>query len=67
MKQFEQSHHKHKDFDLKQDKHCWGNLPQVPRAAGYGPKILNAIGSLQWHAAGEPYTPYQEAALPLAG
>jgi hypothetical protein len=27
--------------------YCWGNLPQVPWAAGYDPKLLNAIGSLQ--------------------
>jgi hypothetical protein len=35
-----------------------GNLPQVPRAAGYGSELLNPFDSLQWHTAGEPYTPY---------
>jgi hypothetical protein len=44
-----------------------GNLPQVPRAAYYGPKLLNMIGFLQWHTAGESYTPYQEATLPQTG
>jgi hypothetical protein len=29
------------------------------------PKILDTIGSLQQQTAGEPYTPYQEAAPPL--
>jgi hypothetical protein len=28
-------------------------------------KILDTIGSLQQQTAGEPYTPYQEAAPPL--
>jgi hypothetical protein len=47
--------------------HCQGSLPQVLRATGYSPKLLNVIGSLQRHTTGEPYTLYQEAALPLAG
>jgi hypothetical protein len=45
----------------------WGNLPRVSWATGYGPKLLNMIGSLQWHTTGEPYTLYQEATLPLVG
>jgi hypothetical protein len=39
---------------------CRGNLPRVPWAAGYGPKILDTISSLQWKTAGKPNTPYQE-------
>jgi hypothetical protein len=42
--------------------YCQGNLPRVPWAAGYGLKILDTIGSLQWHTAGEPYTSYQKIA-----
>jgi hypothetical protein len=37
-----------------------GNLPRVPWAAGYGPKILDTISSLQRQTAGKPNTPYQE-------
>jgi hypothetical protein len=44
---------------------CRGNLPRVPRAAGYGPKLSDTIGSLQRHTAGEPYTLYREATPPL--
>jgi hypothetical protein len=46
---------------------CRGNLPRTLRAASYGPKLLNVIGSLKWHTAEEPYTSYQEATIPLAG
>jgi hypothetical protein len=42
-----------------------GKLPWVPWATGYGPKLLDTAGSLQWHMAGGPYTLYQEVALPL--
>jgi hypothetical protein len=42
-----------------------GNLPRVPWATGYGPKIVDTISSLQWQRAREPYTPYQEMAPPL--
>jgi hypothetical protein len=35
-----------------------GNLPRVPWTIGYGPKLLNTVGSLKWQTAGEPYTPY---------
>jgi hypothetical protein len=42
-----------------------GNLAQVPRATGYSRKLLDAIGSLQWHTAGEPYIPYRERTPPL--
>jgi hypothetical protein len=45
--------------------YCRGNIPRVPRAAGYGPKTLDTIGSLQWQMAGEPYTPYQGTTPPL--
>jgi hypothetical protein len=41
------------------------NLPWVPQAAGYGPKLLDPISSLQRHMAGEPYTPYEETTPPL--
>jgi hypothetical protein len=44
---------------------CWGKLPRVPWAAGYGPKLLDTTGSLQRYMAGGPYTPYQELTLPL--
>jgi hypothetical protein len=44
---------------------CRGNLPQVPWVAGYDPKLLNTIGSLQRHMAGEPYTSYQGTTPPL--
>jgi hypothetical protein len=44
---------------------CQGNLPQVPRAAGYDPTLLDRIGSLQRHTAGEPYTLYQRTTPPL--
>jgi hypothetical protein len=27
--------------------YCRGNLPRVPGAASYGPKLLNTVGSLQ--------------------
>jgi hypothetical protein len=37
---------------------CQGNLPRVPQAADYGPKLLNTIDSLQWYTTDEPYTPY---------
>jgi hypothetical protein len=47
------------------DPSCLGNLPRVPRAAGYGPRLLYMINSLQQPTAGEPYTPYQETTLPL--
>jgi hypothetical protein len=36
--------------------YCWSNLPWVPWAAGYGPKLLDTIGSLQWHTTGEETT-----------
>jgi hypothetical protein len=35
-----------------------GKLPRVPWAIGYNPKLQDMIGSLQWHTAGEPHTPY---------
>jgi hypothetical protein len=44
---------------------CRGNLPWVPRAVGYGPKLLYTVGSLLRHMAGKPYTSYQETTLPL--
>jgi hypothetical protein len=44
---------------------CRGNLPWVPQAAGYSPKLLYMIGSLQRHTTGEPYTPYRETTPPL--
>jgi hypothetical protein len=44
---------------------CQGNLPQVPWVTGYDPKLLNMIGSLQRHTAGEPYTSYQGTTPPL--
>jgi hypothetical protein len=43
---------------------CRGNLPWVPQAAGYGPKLLDTIDSLQRHMDGEPHTPYQETTPP---
>jgi hypothetical protein len=42
-----------------------GQLPRVLWAVGYGPNLLDTIGSLQRHMAGEPCTPYQETTLPL--
>jgi hypothetical protein len=45
--------------------YCRGNLPWVPRAASYVPKLLDTIDSLQWHMAKEPYTPYLETTPPL--
>jgi hypothetical protein len=47
--------------------YCRGNLSRVPRAIQYGPKLKNVISFLQRHTAGEPYTPYQEVTLPVAG
>jgi hypothetical protein len=44
---------------------CWGKLPRVPWAIGYGPKLQDTTGSLQRHMAREPHTPYQEVTLPL--
>jgi hypothetical protein len=44
---------------------CWGNLPWVPWASGYSPKLLDMIGSLPQLTAGDPYTPYQETTPPL--
>jgi hypothetical protein len=44
---------------------CRGNLPRVPWAAGYDPKLLDTIGSLQRHTIGEPYTLYRETTPPL--
>jgi hypothetical protein len=44
---------------------CWGNLPWVPQAAGYDPKLMDTISSLPWHTAGEPHTPYQKTTPPL--
>jgi hypothetical protein len=38
--------------------YCRGNLPRVPWAVGYGLRLLDTIGSLQWHTTGEPYTLY---------
>jgi hypothetical protein len=35
-----------------------GNLPQVPRAAGYILGLLDTIGFLQQHTTGKPYTLY---------
>jgi hypothetical protein len=43
----------------------WGNLPRVPRVAGYSPKALDTIGSLQLQMTGELSTPYQEMTPPL--
>jgi hypothetical protein len=40
--------------------YCQCNLPRVPRAAGYGPKILDTTGFLQRQTVGEPNIPYQE-------
>jgi hypothetical protein len=45
--------------------YCRGKLTWVPWVAGYGPKLLDTIGSLQRHTAGGPYTPYQGVTLPL--
>jgi hypothetical protein len=65
------AHHRVTNFDHPLNGglggYCQGNLPQVPWAAGYDPKLLNAIGSLQRHTTEEPYTSYYEATLPLAG
>jgi hypothetical protein len=47
------------------DGKCWGKLPQVQWATGYGPKLQDMIGSLQWHMAGEPHNSYHEVTLPL--
>jgi hypothetical protein len=44
---------------------CRGNLPRVPQTAGYDPKALDTIGSLQRQTAGEPSIPYQEMTPPL--
>jgi hypothetical protein len=44
---------------------CQGKLPQVPWAAGYGPKLQDTIDSLQRHPVGESHNPYQEVTLPL--
>jgi hypothetical protein len=44
---------------------CRGNLPRVPQAADYGPKLLNTIDSLQRYTTDEPYTPYQKITPPL--
>jgi hypothetical protein len=38
---------------------CRGKLPQVPWATGYGPKLLDTTGFLQWHMTGRPHTSYQ--------
>jgi hypothetical protein len=38
----------------------WGNLPRVPWAVGYSPKILDTTSSIQRQTVGEPNTPYQE-------
>jgi hypothetical protein len=37
----------------------------VPWDTGYGPKLQDTIGSLQFHMAREPCTMYQEVILPL--
>jgi hypothetical protein len=42
-----------------------GNLPWVLRATGYGPKLLNTVGSLQRQMVAESYTPFQETTPPL--
>jgi hypothetical protein len=42
-----------------------GNLPRVPRATGYDPKVLYTISSLWWHTTGEQYTLYRETTPPL--
>jgi hypothetical protein len=42
-----------------------GNLPRVPWAIGYDPKIIDTICTLQWQTAREPYTLYQEMTPPL--
>jgi hypothetical protein len=47
------------------DEFYLGNLPLVLRTTGYGPKLLDMIGSLQQHTTEEPYTPYQETTPPL--
>jgi hypothetical protein len=47
------------------DETCRGNLPWIPQATGYDPTLLDMIGSLQRHMAGQPYTMYQETTLPL--
>jgi hypothetical protein len=44
-------------IEITVDK-CRGNLPRVPQATGYGPKLLDKIGSHQRHMAMEPYTQY---------
>jgi hypothetical protein len=44
---------------------CRGNLFHVPRITGYGVKLLDTIGSLQRHTAGELYTLCQETSRPL--
>jgi hypothetical protein len=38
----------------------WGNLPRVPWAVSYSPKILDTTSSIQRQMVGEPNTPYQE-------
>jgi hypothetical protein len=38
--------------------YCRGNLPKVPWVTGYGPKMLDTTGSLQWQMAREPNTLY---------
>jgi hypothetical protein len=41
------------------------DLPWVPRAAGYNPKLSDMTSSHRRHVTGEPYTPYQETTSPL--
>jgi hypothetical protein len=55
---------RHQDIDLIALT-CRGDLPRVVWATGYGPKLLDMIGSIHRHTGGEPYTPYQETTPPL--
>jgi hypothetical protein len=47
--------------------YCRGNLPRVPWAIGYGPKILNAFGSLQQLTLGNHTHHIRKMTLPLIG
>jgi hypothetical protein len=55
----------HEQVFLHHQCMCWGNLPWVPWAAGYGQKTIDTIGSLQQQKAGKPNTLYWETTPPL--